>query len=309
VVKAVGDKISKKFLGYIGLIRPFTLLAPLIVSTCIMVASYVVNNNGFTGIWSSIWYIVLPASLSLTLLNAASNALNQITDIESDRISKPYRPLPKGLLTVFQAFIASIIFYITSIIIAWFINIKFFSLVLLIVFFTITYSLPPRFKKMLFLNQIWVAIPRGFLGILAGWSVFGSPIQPIPLIGATISFFFMIGGCVTKDITDSYADSITGTKTLINTYGLEKTSFMVFPFLFTPFLIIPITIDVGILNTIFWPLTLLVIPGFFIFYLMFRNQNISSRLENTLAWSLMYITYFLFAFSFSILSIIQVVIL
>ena len=288
--------------------RPFTLLAPLIVSTCIMVASYVVNNNGFNGIYDNI-PLIMSTSISLILLNAASNVLNQIADIESDRISKPYRPLPRGLLTLFQAFIASIILYMTSIIIAWVINIKFFSLVLLIVFFTITYSLPPRFKKILFLNQIWVAIPRGLLGVLVSWSVFGNPIQSLPLIASLISFFFMIGGCVTKDITDSYADSITGTKTLINTYGLEKTSFMVFPFLFTPFLIIPITIDIGVLNTIFWPLTSLVIPGFFIFYLMFRNQIISSRLENTLAWSLMYITYFIFAFSFSILSIIQVVIL
>ena len=303
----MGEKIYRKLLGYIALIRPFTLLAPLIVSTCIMFASYIVNN-GFEGIWLIIWSIILPASISLTLLNSASNTLNQIADVESDRISKPYRPIPQGILTVYQASVVSIILYITAISIAWFINPIFFSMVLLIAFFTITYSLPPRFKKILFLNQIWVAIPRGLLGILASWSVFGNPIQPIPLIGAVISFFFLIGGSATKDITDSFADAETGTRTLINTYGVEKASFMVFPFLFTPFLIIPIMIDIGLLNVVFWPLALLVIPGFLIFYIMFRNQKIINRLENTSAWSLMYITYFLFAFGFSIISILQVII-
>mgnify|MGYP003694674809 CR=1 FL=1 len=37
------------------------------------------------------------------LLNAGNNALNQIYDLEIDRVNKPKRPLPSGRLTIAQA--------------------------------------------------------------------------------------------------------------------------------------------------------------------------------------------------------------
>jgi len=272
-----------------------------------MIASYTTSNNSLDGLLGVLPTIIL-ASVSLALLNAASNALNQVTDVESDKISKPYRPIPMGKITIMEATVVSIILYLFSISIAWFINKVFFLITLLIVVFTITYSLPPRFKKTLFLNQLWVALPRGFLGIIVSWSVFGDPLGFLPLTAATIAFFFLLGGSVTKDVKDCYADILTGSRTLINTYGVEKSSFMVFPFLFTPFLFILILIDMGLLDTLYWPLSLLVIPGFLVFYLMFLNKNnIGSRFENTPAWCLMYITYFLFAFGFSMISIMKVV--
>src|SRR5262249_56644155 len=36
------------------------------------------------------------------LLNAGNNALNQIYDLEIDRVNKPARPLPSGRLTILQ---------------------------------------------------------------------------------------------------------------------------------------------------------------------------------------------------------------
>jgi len=52
-------------------------------------------------------------------------------------------------------------------------------------------------KDRLFFNQLWIAIPRGFLGILASWSVFGLVFQPVALIIAGISIgLHMILGSV-----------------------------------------------------------------------------------------------------------------
>ena len=114
---------------------------------------------------------------------------------------------------------------------------------------------------------------------------------------------YLIGGSITKDITDSKADKKTGTKTLINTYGLKRSALMVFPFMFFPFAFIPILIDSGILDTQFWLLTLLAIPSIFVFYLMIRDEKKGKCLENTLSWTLMYVTYFFLAFGFSVLTI------
>jgi len=79
---------------------------------------------------------------------------------------------------------------------------------------------------------------------------------------------------------------------------------MVLPFLFFPFLYIPILIDIGILQSYLWMLTFLCIPAYFIFHLMVKDSKKGGYLENTSSWTLMYVTYFVFAFSFSILTVI-----
>lgn len=299
-MKTIGSKQRVK--GYIGLIRPFTLLVPIIVSICIMIASFFYNGRTddlFT-VW---WKIVIPASFTLAILNGASNALNQVTDIQADKISKPYRPIPRGVVSIGEAKVISFIMYSLAFYLAISINVMFSVFVLLIITFTVTYSIPPRMKDFLFLNQLWVAIPRGLLGILASWSVFGNALQPVPMAIGFIAMFFLIGGSITKDITDSDADKKTGTRTLINTFGLKKSAFMSLPFMFFPFVMIPLLIEYGILDSYLWLLTFLAIPGYLIFYLMIREKTGGKLLENTSAWTLMYVTYVGFASGFSLLTI------
>jgi len=295
-------RLKQRVKGYVDLVRPFTLLAPIIVSTCIMVASFFYNGrtDGLFTVW---WKVIIPASFSLAVLNGASNALNQVTDIRVDRISKPYRPLPGGIVSIGEAKVISFIMYFLAFYLAISINVMFSVFVLLIITFTVTYSLPPRMKDFLFLNQLWVAIPRGLLGILASWSVFGSAFHPVPIAIGFIAMFFLIGGSVTKDITDSDADKRTGTHTLINTFGLKKSAFMSLPFMFFPFVMIPLLIEYGILDSYLWLLTFLAIPGYFIFYLMIREKKRSKLFENTSAWTLMYVTYLGFASGFSVLTV------
>lgn len=295
--------MKQQIKGYIDLIRPFTILVPIIVSICIMFASYVYNDNS-GNIIGVLFSIVLPASIALAILNGASNALNQVTDIKTDKISKPYRPIPKGIISSKQALTISFIMYVLAFCLSWIINIYFIVFILLITLFTVTYSIPPRFKDKLFINMLWVGIPRGLLGVLASWSVFGNPLQPLPLIIGFISMMFLIGGSITKDIIDSEADKKTGTKTLVNTYGVKKAAILSFPFMFFPFAFIPIFIDAGLLDNQFIILTILAIPSLFIFYLMIRDNKKIKRLENTSCWALMYVTYFFLAFGFSVLTII-----
>ena len=288
--------------NYIDLIRPFTLLAPIIVSSCIMIASYFYNGALFnlSTIW---WTVIIPASFALAILNGASNTLNQVTDIKTDKISKPYRPIVRGSISIKNAILVSIILYSTAIFISIFINPTFCFLVLLIAFFSITYSIPPRFKDMLFVNQLWIAIPRGLLGILASWSVFGSPFNSLPLTIGLIAMCFLVGGSITKDIFDKHADKKTGTRTLVNTFGVKKAATFSLPFMIFPFCYIPMLIHSGILESYFWILTFFAIPAFIIFYLMIKENRKDGFLENTPSWTLMYITYFVFAFGFSVLTV------
>jgi 4-hydroxybenzoate polyprenyltransferase len=294
-------KLSK-IRGYIDLIRPFTLLAPIIVSICIMLASFVYakGNGDFLTVFIT---KIIPASFSLAILNGASNALNQVTDLEADKISKPYRPITLGIISTNEALSLSMLMYLFAFSLSLLVNLWFILFVFLISVFTITYSLPPRIKNVLYVNQLWVSVPRGLLGILASWSVFGNVLHPLPIIIGIIAMVFLIGGSITKDIIDSYADKKTGTKTLVNTYGVKKAAIMSLPFMFFPFAFIPMFIHAGLLEAQFALLTLLAIPSFFVFYLMIRDKSKGKRLENTSSWALMYITYFFLAIGFSILTI------
>lgn len=290
-----------KIYGIIELLRPFTLLAPIIVSISVMLASLV--YSGKTDIsYLSIILTVLPAGICFALLNGASNALNQSTDYIEDKISKPYRPLPKGNVTLKEARILSIILFITAIFFSLLINFTFCIFILCISFFSISYSLPPRIKKFLIINQVWVAIPRGFLGILGSWSVFGDPFQKLPIAIGCIAAIFLFGGTSTKDILDAEADRKAGTKTLVNVFGIRKTSSISLIFMMLAFALIAPLIIHNIIEFYFFPLTFLVILSFLIYFLMLHNRK-NERGENTSSWTLMYATYFIYALSFAIITI------
>lgn len=295
-------KTSRHIKGYIDLIRPFTLLAPIIVSICIMIASifYNARTEEILAIWVT---MIIPASFSLAILNGASNALNQVTDIKTDRISKPYRPIIRGDVSPFEAIFISLVLYTIAITLSLFVNPMFTLFILCIVVFTVTYSIPPRIKDKLFLNQLWIGVPRGLLGVLASWSVFGNALEALPLTIGLMAMSFLIGGSISKDILDSEADKKTGSHTLVNTFGVKKAALMALPFMFFPFVYIPVLIDSGILEPYLWLLTFLAVPAFFIFHLMMKESKKVGFLENTFSWSLMYITYFVFAFGFTILTV------
>src|SRR4026209_2362983 len=78
--------------------RPFTLVAP-----ALGFASGAATAAGAfpRGAWTQgLMVSPLIGLLMAAVLNAASNALNQIYDLDIDRINKPHRPLPSGRLSM-----------------------------------------------------------------------------------------------------------------------------------------------------------------------------------------------------------------
>jgi len=157
-------------------------------------------------------------------------------------------------------------------------------------------------KKYLFLNQLWVAVPRGLLGILGSWSVFNNPFEPLPLAIGCVAALFLFGGTTTKDILDAEADRSVGTRTLVNVYGLRTASLLSSIFMVGAFCLILPLIYLNILPSEVFPLTFLSLFGLLIGWLMYRLCK-NTKTENTPAWTVMYSTYFLFALGFAIITI------
>ncbi len=296
-----GEVLMHKIRVYLKLLRPFTLLAPLIVSSSVMIASLV--NSGTTDLsFVSLLWTILSASFCFALLNGASNVLNQATDWKEDTLSKPYRPIPKGIITPNEAYTVSFFLYTVAFLLSLTVNILFSFFIFLIAFFSITYSLPPRMKKFLFLNQLWVALPRGFFGIVGSWSVFGNPFEPLPLAIGCVAALFLFGGTATKDILDAEADRTVGTKTLVNVFGVKTATFFSLVFMTGAFVLIIPLVYFHIIHYTLLPLVFLSILSVLIGWLMFHKHK-NTKCENTSAWTLMYATYFIFALSFAVITI------
>lgn len=292
---------ESRCVNYGQLIRPFTLLAPLVVSLSVMGASSIYTGGDID--IGSLLLSMLAASICLAVLNGASNALNQATDYREDCLSKPYRPLPQGLVSVRQAYRFSLALYLLALVLSLLVHPLFSLFVLLIALFSITYSLPPRMKRLLLINQLWVALPRGLFGILASWSVFGNPFDPLPLAIGGIAAVFLFGGTTTKDAVDVEADRAVGTKTLLNVFGLRTTALFSMVVMTTAFLAILPLVQLAVLPTSFLPLAALSVGSILVAVLMVYKGK-SKRCENTRAWVAMYLTYLFYTIGFAALTVV-----
>jgi len=209
-------KYSQKLAAYLALVRPLTLVAPLVVGLFGVgaVSLHYHMSLDFTK--------MMLVSTSLMLLQAYAQVTNQIADIDADRVNKPYRPLPSGKISVNEAWQFSGILLVTGLLLAATQGYCFLVLCLAMLFFSLTYSFYPfRIKRYLWINLVWLAFGRGFFPLLACWSTVAD-INEEALALATHLFLYVFALQSTKDFQDVVGDLADNVKTLPNTYGVRK---------------------------------------------------------------------------------------
>ncbi len=288
--------LSRKLGAYIELIRPFTLLAPIFggVGGSLLALS-VQEFEGFD--WATLIYGVA----TLVMLNAASNCMNASFDAHIDRVNKPYRPIPRGLITRDEASSLAFLLYGLAFIRAILISVQFWAIVFLITFITIYYSMPPvRLKKRLWVSNIAIAFGRGLLGFVAAWSIFGDPMSPTPWVIGGIMFIYLVGATTSKDFTDLEGDRRYGMRTLPVVYGPKKAALITGPFFIVPFILIPVGVLRGHLIEETNLLLVLVVWGLYVMVLL-RNHATERdpNFENSPAWKHMYLMLFALQLGFA----------
>lgn len=265
---------------FLTLIRPFTLFAPFVG----FLSGAIIAARGFPP------WISFIGAFSAIFLNAASNVNNQVCDLDIDKINKPGRPLPRGKMTVKSAIIFTIILYVISLALALMVNIQFFIIVAATVLITLSYSCPPlRFKKWMIIANIAIAVPRGLLLIVAGWSSVQSICYPEPWFIGSIFGLYILGAASTKDFSDMKGDKKYGIKTLQVVFGVKKAARFICPFLVFPFFLIPAGVYLEIIKVHTLPLTLLAFWGGYICYLILRKPEELSYETNHISWKHMYL--------------------
>ena len=271
--------------------RPFTLVAPALGMLSGGVTAFGAHPREVFS-WGHVVDIGL-GTLMAAVLNAASNGLNQIYDITNDRVNKPGRPIPSGRMSIREAAILSTVWFAVALLLALMVNIRCFVLASLATLFTWIYSAPPlRTKKRGLLANITIAIPRGVLLKVAGWST----VKPVwgaePWYIGLVFGLFLLGASTTKDYSDIEGDRADGCRTLPILYGVKKSAWMIAPSFVLPFLLLPIGAGLHILtgNAVFLTLlgTALAMWGSYVCWLILRRPEELATTENHISWTHMY---------------------
>jgi 4-hydroxybenzoate polyprenyltransferase len=287
--------------------RPFTLVAP-----ALGFASGAATAAGAAP--REPWHpdlLVYPliGLVMAAVLNAASNALNQIYDLDIDRVNKPKRPLPSGRLALGDAWSFTWITYAIALALAWFVapagRHECFWIVLVATAITVLYSVPPlRTKRLGIWANLTIAIPRGVLLKVAGWSAVKTIAGTEPWFIGGIFGLFLLGASTTKDFADMEGDARGGCRTLPIIYGVRRAAWMISPSFVVPFLLIAVGTWMGILTgharLLYILSAVMTAYGIYVCYLMLRRPEDLAVEENHVSWAHMYRMMFVAQIGFAL---------
>ena len=170
--------------------------------------------------------------IGFSFIAAASFVINQITDVESDRINKKLFILPNGLISIRTAWICAFLCAIIGLII----SLVYFDILMFVLFFIglilgVMYSLPPFNLKNTAIGGITADfIGHGMITYLVGWYAAKH--------GNTLDFSILVQGIIasctlgfahtavflTTTIVDTKGDKSTGKNTFCVIFGEKKTA-------------------------------------------------------------------------------------
>jgi len=287
---------------YADFARPFTLLPPALGVVSGAVTAWGAGHHKVPVTWELALPVVFGA-LMAAMLNAASNAINQIYDLEIDRVNKPKRPLPAGTLSMGEAWAFTWASFVVAWVLAWLAAPpspeavraarECFWIVLFTSVLVWAYSAPPfRTKRHGIWANVTIAVPRGLLLKVAGWSTVKTIVGLEPWFIGAIFGLFVLGASTTKDFADIEGDRAGGCRTLPILYGVKAAAWMISPFFVLPFALIPIGVWTGVLTgnhallMILGPV--LILYGAYTVYLLVRRPEELAATENHPSWTHMY---------------------
>jgi 4-hydroxybenzoate polyprenyltransferase len=286
-------RIADKLQLYWEFARPFTLIAPALGMLSGGITALGARHDPLHVSGSLLLKIAL-GTLMAAALNAASNGINQVYDLAIDRVNKPGRPIPSGRLRIPEANLVTLVLYGVAMALAAAVNRQCFVLAAAAAVLTIIYSVPPlRTKRFGVLANITIAVPRGLLLKVAGWSA----VRPIlgngePWFIGLVFGTFLLGASTTKDFADMKGDAADGCMTLPVRYGPRRAAWMIAPFFVLPFLLIPLGTWRGWLTGhpyFLYPLGFgLALWGIYTVSLILKDPDELARTENHPSWSHMY---------------------
>lgn len=161
---------------------------------------------------------VLLGAMAALFVMGGGNSLNDYFDFEIDKLNKPHRPIPSGLITRQNALVFSIYLFFAGFLLGLFLNIFALSIVFLNTCLLIVYA---RYSKtMPFSANILIALMTSSVFIYSGTILTVININIIIL--ASSAFFVMTAREILKDIEDIRGDTQAQASTLPIKLGIRR---------------------------------------------------------------------------------------
>jgi geranylgeranylglycerol-phosphate geranylgeranyltransferase len=205
--------LTNKILSYLKITRPINVL----ITFFVVVVAILISQKEQTDL-----YTILLASIAASLVAAAGNIVNDIYDIESDKISHPNRPLVLSEISIKEAWYLYISLSFISIFIAA--SLKPILLVIVIISTILLFIYSAYLKKLPLVGNITVAFLT-WLAFIYGGYVTGNPGAAI--VPAGFAFLINLIREIVKDIQDVEGDKKAGESTFPIKYGFQKSKFLI----------------------------------------------------------------------------------
>jgi geranylgeranylglycerol-phosphate geranylgeranyltransferase len=205
--------LTEKLTAIIKLIRPLNFL---ITFASVIVAAVICLPDKTHGL------NVFIAAFAASLVMASGNIINDIHDIEIDKINKPLRPLPSGKITIKEAYGLYLVFIIVSVVLSLLVNQAVLIIVLISILLLFLYS--KYLKRILLIGNITVAFLTGLVFIFGGVVIENPSAAIVP---AVFAFLINLIREIVKDMEDVEGDKKAGVITFPVKFGFQKSEYVI----------------------------------------------------------------------------------
>ena len=192
------------------------------------VTGYVVGGG------SNYYYAVL-LSLSAMMIGCYGNVINDICDIEIDRVNKPWRPLPSERISIKTAWLLAVLLAGIGASLSFLINVSCLIIAVSAVFLLYAYS--RWVKRTGFIGNVLIAF-LSFLVVVYGGMA--APVSWRSLVPGLYAFLIIVGREILKGLEDIEGDRLHGVSTIAVKYGVRKALVLGMVFLSAVVLISPL---------------------------------------------------------------------
>lgn len=199
----------RTFVGYLRLMR---------IHNCLMAFFSIIVTSFFASRSFPIKPRVLLGAIMTLFIMGGGNALNDYFDDKIDRLNKPHRPIPSGLITRNKALVFSTALFFIGVGLSFSLNLLAMSIAIVNTCLLIVYA---RYSKtMFFAANVLIALMTSSVFIFSGAILHRINLNMIVL--ASSAFFVMMSREILKDIEDIHGDSRSGALTLPIKLGVKR---------------------------------------------------------------------------------------
>ncbi|MFX1318913.1 MAG: geranylgeranylglycerol-phosphate geranylgeranyltransferase [Promethearchaeota archaeon] len=215
---------------FISIMRPANpLFGSLTAIIGILTTNYFIITNFALVRWTilELFIVLFLTALTYIFLASAGNVVNDIYDIEVDKVNRPERPLPSGQITVRQARVWTVILVLISLFFSAltipYSAIGIWTVAIAALFALVGLAYAAKGKLMGIWGNFTVAISFAF-GLFYGSLVTFLLIPPVIFIYFLTAASVLQGREIIKGIEDIEGDALRDVHTIARKYGARKAA-------------------------------------------------------------------------------------